>query len=241
MGQLGLAQVAQDRGDLETALDRCRQLLRQLPAANRIDRLAPLAVLVRVLSAMGRAEEADEAQADLETVVGVIGTPVVQAQASRGRGSVALARGEPERARVQMEDALHGFERGDLPFEAAQTRLDLARALAQLGREEAARTLLEQAEEAFRDLGASGMVEQAQRVGRELIGATHRPPGHEVLSPRQAEVLRLVARGLSNQEIAAELTLSEHTVRRHVANIMDRLDVPSRAAAVAHALERELI
>jgi DNA-binding NarL/FixJ family response regulator len=61
------------------------------------------------------------------------------------------------------------------------------------------------------------------------------------LSPREAEVLALLARGLSNQQIADELLLSKHTVRRHVSNIFTKLGVASRTAAVAHALEHELV
>jgi DNA-binding NarL/FixJ family response regulator len=55
------------------------------------------------------------------------------------------------------------------------------------------------------------------------------------LSRREIEVLHLVAQGLSNGEIAERLFLSEHTVKRHVANILSKLKLPSRAAAAAHA------
>ena len=59
--------------------------------------------------------------------------------------------------------------------------------------------------------------------------------GDSPLSQREAEVLRLVAVGLSNREIASSLVLSEHTVHRHVANILRKLTQSSRAAAAAHA------
>jgi pimeloyl-ACP methyl ester carboxylesterase/DNA-binding CsgD family transcriptional regulator len=59
--------------------------------------------------------------------------------------------------------------------------------------------------------------------------------GHSPLSGREAEVLRLVAAGLSNREIASSLVLSEHTVHRHVANILRKLTQSSRAAAAAQA------
>ncbi len=54
-------------------------------------------------------------------------------------------------------------------------------------------------------------------------------------------MLGLVAEGLSNKEVAARLFLSEHTIKRHVANILTRLELPSRAAAVAYALQHELL
>jgi len=60
-----------------------------------------------------------------------------------------------------------------------------------------------------------------------------RTPGLEILSDREREVLRLVADGLSNARIAEQLRLSDHTVKRHVANILLKLDLPTRAAAAA--------
>ncbi len=65
--------------------------------------------------------------------------------------------------------------------------------------------------------------------------------GRSPLTRRETEVLRLVASGLSNREIAASLVLSEHTVHRHMANILRKLTQSSRAAAVAHATRDGLI
>jgi DNA-binding NarL/FixJ family response regulator len=61
------------------------------------------------------------------------------------------------------------------------------------------------------------------------------------LTKRELEVLRLVARGMSNQQIATTLVLSEHTVHRHVANVLGKLGVSSRAAAVAEAARLDLL
>lgn len=67
------------------------------------------------------------------------------------------------------------------------------------------------------------------------------PDPLEVLSPREQEVLRLVARGLTDAQIAEQLVLSRHTVHRHVANIRTKLDLPSRSAAAAHAARAGLV
>ena len=73
-----------------------------------------------------------------------------------------------------------------------------------------------------------------ERSGDEPAAA----PG---LTRRELEILRLVAQGLSDKEAAAVLGLSEHTIHRHISNVLNKLDVPSRAAAVAQAAQRGLL
>ena len=106
------------------------------------------------------------------------------------------------------------------PYEAADARLLLSSALEALGRPERAEAEARAAREAFALLNASA---------REHRRAT------EELTPREADILRLVAQGLGDAQIAERLFLSPHTVHRHIANVRTKLDVPSRAAAVAHA------
>jgi DNA-binding NarL/FixJ family response regulator len=104
-----------------------------------------------------------------------------------------------------------------------------------LGDEDAAAMELEAAREAFAALGAAPDVARLERLGG-------RPPrDRHGLTPRELEVLRLVAGGATNRAIAAELVLSEKTVDRHVSNILAKLRVPSRAAATAFAYERDLL
>jgi pimeloyl-ACP methyl ester carboxylesterase len=78
--------------------------------------------------------------------------------------------------------------------------------------------------------------------GRDPGAVPARPREAETtLSDREVEVLRLVARGCTDAEIARQLVLSVHTVHRHVANIRTRLDVPTRAAAAAWAVDHDLL
>jgi DNA-binding CsgD family transcriptional regulator/Flp pilus assembly protein TadD len=84
--------------------------------------------------------------------------------------------------------------------------------------------------------------ERAAPAPPAAVPATGEPPAPlETLTARECQVLRLVAQGLSNPAIAMALALSEHTVKRHVANILTKLDLPTRAAASALAARRGLL
>jgi NarL family two-component system response regulator LiaR len=76
----------------------------------------------------------------------------------------------------------------------------------------------------------------ARKVLEELSHPSERPPTPDPLTPREVEVLRLVAQGLENPEIAEELVITEATVRTHVSNIMSKLHVASRTQAALYAL-----
>ena len=87
----------------------------------------------------------------------------------------------------------------------------------------------------FERLGAAPSIASLDSLttGRE-------PEATHGLTPRELEVLRLVATGKSNREIASALVISEHTVARHVQNILTKLGVASRTAAGAFAFEHDL-
>ena len=151
-----------------------------------------------------------------------MGTAALRACADAAEGALAAARGDHDRARVLLEDAVDTFTRGGAPFEAAQARLALADSLAALGRAEAAERESTAARERLRELGAPAA-----------------PPLPQ-LTPREREVLALLAEGLTNRGIAERLVLSEHTVHRHVTSILRKLDLPSRTAAAALAVRSGL-
>ena len=108
----------------------------------------------------------------------------------------------------------------------------VARALRELGDEDSAAAELAVARRSFADMGAAPGVQQVDK----LLGRA-RPGG---LTEREVEVLRLVAEGRSNPDIARALVLSQKTVERHLSNIFTKLDVPSRTAAAAYAHEHGL-
>ena len=231
-GMLGKARVALDRGKPEMALDLVERMLRRLSERDRVERIAGLELLVQIHCARGEVGDAEEALQELGAIAGIVRTDCLLALVSHARGRVALVSGDVAQAKVHLEDALDLYERNRLPFDAALARLDLARALYALGRRDPALAQARTARDVLRGLGAA--------AGAALADEFASTAGATILSPREAEVLELLSRGLSNQQIADELVLSKHTVRRHVSNILTKLDVPSRTAAVAHALEHKL-
>ena len=160
-------------------------------------------------------------------IVERLGTPYLRGRARLVEGEVTEMRGEHEQARRSLEDALDLLAESAAPYEAALSRLALSRTLASLGREDAAGAEAERARDAFAKLGASRDASRSGGIGE--------------LTPREREVLTLIAEGLGDGEIAERLTVSPHTVHRHVANVRTKLGLPSRAAAVAYATREGLL
>jgi DNA-binding NarL/FixJ family response regulator len=151
---------------------------------------------------------------------------------------LACAQGDYDRARTLLEDAVDVFERGGAPFEAARARLELATCLMALGRVEGAEREATTALERLVELGADL---DAARARRLLTSARGGGPPLGTLTPREREVLRLLADGLTNRQIAERLVVSEHTVHRHVTNMLRKLELPSRTAAAAYAVRSGLL
>jgi ATP/maltotriose-dependent transcriptional regulator MalT len=238
---LGQARVALDRGDYEMGLEMVEKILRRLPERNPLERVASLELLIRIRCQRGEVEAAEAALREAEGTAGAAGTTCILAMVSHGRGQVALAAGDAAAAKPHLEDALDLYDGNRLPFEAALVRLDLGCVLRALGRPGPALDHVGAALDAFRSLGAAVQVARAEALAGEISrsGAPEAGAGAGSLSPRELEVLTLLTRGLSNEQIAAELVLSKHTVRRHVSNILTKLDVPSRTAAAVYALEHK--
>ncbi len=88
---------------------------------------------------------------------------------------------------------------------------------------------------------AAGQVQLSPEVALRLMREVRAPDSPETLTEREQEVLRAVTRGLSNQEIAEELFITEKTVKTHVSNILSKLGLPSRTQAALYALKIGLI
>jgi DNA-binding NarL/FixJ family response regulator len=236
--QSGHAALALDKGDAHAAADWTERFLRQVAETDRTQRAHGLELLARARAALGDVEAARAALAQLEALAATIGTDLFRASAAFAGGVVEAAAGDEDRARQLLQDAIDLYERGRLPYEAAEARLALAELLAAAGRPARAAEEAARAAGAFAAIGAGRGSERARALLAPPAPARRQAGG---LTRREAEILGLVAAGLSNKQIAARLTLSEHTVHRHVANVLLKLGVSSRAAAAAYAAKHGLL
>ena len=222
--QPGLAQLrlAQGRAVAETADPLRRAVL--LPA------------YVEIMLAAGEVDEARAVCDELETVAQRYSSALLDAITAYERGAVELAAGEAPGALELLRGALDAWRILEAPYEVARTRLLIGEACRALGDTDACELELEAALAEFVRLGA---LPDAVHVER-LLGRAPDDYAHG-LSPRELEVLRLLAAGKSNRQIAATLVISEHTAARHVQNIFGKLRVSSRAAATAFAFEHGLV
>jgi DNA-binding CsgD family transcriptional regulator len=157
---------------------------------------------------------------------------MVRAVAIQADGSVRLDEGDPNGASQTLRQAWQLWLELGVPYEASRCRVLIGRACRDLGDEASARMEFEAAHAEFLDLGAAPAASWAASLMRKDDGGAAGP-----LTPREAEVLRLVASGSGNRAIAADLYLSEKTVARHLSNIFLKLGLSSRAAATRYAFE----
>jgi DNA-binding NarL/FixJ family response regulator len=239
---LGRAALALDLGDAATAADLAERFLREVGEERQIERVRGLELFVRAQAALGQQEQALDSLSTLRSISTSGATVPLRAAASVSEGIVAAAHGDEARARQRFEDAVGLFASSGAPYEAALARLDLAGVLSALGRHDAAGSEAQTALDCLRGIGAGREINRAEAL-LDQLEASKSARQHAIakLTPRECQILRLVAQGLTNKEIAADLSLSRHTVHRHLANILAKLDLPSRAAAAAFAARHDVI
>ena len=222
--------LARDRRDAATAA------IHRLLAERRdpVHRSQILPAAIEVLVAAGDTEEAVPLGEELNSIGERFGCTALQAAGQYAVAVAELAQGAAEPALQAARRAMQAWSQLSAPYEFARSRILVGRALRLLGDEESAVADLAAARRVLADIGAG----PAEQEAAALLGVEKSPGG---LSPREVEVLRLVAAGLSNPEIASQLVLSEKTVARHLSNIFVKLDVGSRTAAAAFAYEHNLV
>jgi DNA-binding CsgD family transcriptional regulator/tetratricopeptide (TPR) repeat protein len=232
--QPGLALLRLAQGDLEAAASAIRRALAETSPPLKRSRLLP--AQAEIMLAAGDLDEARHAAEELREIAAAYPSAMLGAIAAQVEGAVELVGGDSRAALVRLRQAWQVWQELDAPYEAARSRVLLALACRALGDGGSAELELDAARGAFAELGAKPDLARLDTLASPSDGRA--PYG---LTPRELEVLRLVAAGKTNREIATLLVVSEHTVARHVQNILGKLRVPSRTAATAFAFEHELV
>ncbi|HET9346879.1 MAG TPA: response regulator transcription factor [Candidatus Limnocylindrales bacterium] len=228
---LALLRLSQGRGPAATTM--LKRAIDETPGG--LGRAPLLDALVTVAIGCGDPATARDAADELARLADVAATPLLHAIAASADGATRLAAGEPLAALTAFRRAGDLWQTLDAPYESARVREGIGLACRALGDSESAAISLEAAHDAFQRLGAGPDVRRLEAITRST------PPTPGGLTERELEVLRHVARGATNRQIAETLGISERTVDRHVSNIFTKLDVSSRAAATAFAYEHDLV
>ena len=231
--QPGLALLRLGQGDVVPAAAAIRRALGE--TTEPLQRAVLLPAYVEIMVAVDDLEEARKACRELVEIAAGSGSVMLDAIAARVRGAVELAEGDASAALVSLRHAWRVWQELEAPYEAARARVLVGLACRALGDEDSATLELGAARGVFEHLGAAPDVALVDSHTPSAAVETHG------LSPRELQVLRLVATGKTNREIASELVVSEHTVARHVQNIFRKLGLSSRTAATAFAFERDLV
>jgi DNA-binding NarL/FixJ family response regulator len=229
--QPGLSLVGLARGRTGAAVASAHRLLEE--PAGPVQRVRRLPAAVQILASAGETEAADAAARELGTLADDIGCDALAAEAGYATGLALLADNHPGEALAPLRRAWKTWLALGARYDAARARVQIAVAFRAMGDEESALSELAVAERTFAELGAT----PAQREAARLRGPSF-PDG---LTAREVEVLRLVAAGQTNPQIATALVLSEKTVARHLSNIFTKTGVTSRTAAATYAHRHELV
>jgi ATP/maltotriose-dependent transcriptional regulator MalT len=232
--QPGLALLRLAQGNQESAAAAIRRAVGE--TADRTARAGLLPAYVEVMLAAGDIGAAREACVELQEIAAQYGTDMLRAVVAQASGALELAAGDAATALVSLRQALQAWQELGAPYELALTRVLVGRACRALGDEDGFAFELDAARRLFEGLGAAPCVASVDSLTK--VGESEAMHG---LSPRELEVLRLVASGKSNREVASVLVISEHTVARHVQNIFTKIGVTSRTAAGAFAFEHDLV
>lgn len=232
--QPGLALLRLAQGRVEAAAVAIRRAL--AAATDPCERARLLHAAIEILLAAGEIEAARRACRELADVAATFDTGVLGAMAAQARGALELVEGDAAASLSSLRAAFEFWRNAEAPYEAARVRELIGLACRALGDAEGAGLELDAAAATFRRLGATPDV---ARIAAQAKG-DHGGHRHG-LTRRELQVLRLVSAGMTNKEIASELSVSRRTVDRHVSNLFGKLGVGSRAAATAYAHRHRLV
>ncbi|RRO20692.1 helix-turn-helix transcriptional regulator [Saccharopolyspora rhizosphaerae] len=235
-GQLARAHAAEARADSDGVLRALHPLTRPSPSASTDEpgHWPWQDMYAHALVLLGRLDEAEEFLVPHEKLAAKRGHASTRARLAAARGRLHGARGDVAAASGSFDEALELISALPLRYDQARINFSYGQTLRRLRRRARADVVLSAARDGFAAMGATTYVE---RCDRELkAGGVHRArpePTPSSLTPQEESVVRLVARGLSNKEVAAELFLSSKTVQYHLTRVYAKLGIRSRAELAA--------
>ena len=229
---LALLRLAQGRTDA------ARTAIRRLTGAtsDRLRRARLLPAYLEIMLATDDLADARSARSELHELARAFDTDGLRAVMAQADGAIALVEGDAQAAVAPLRRAFEAWQRLEAPYEAARVRVLIGDACHALGDAEAAALEHAAARSEFERLGA-----QPELARLDARNARGQDAPKNPLTARERQVIRLISSGRTNREIADALCLSERTVDRHVSNILGKLDVPTRAAAAVHAVQRRFL
>ena len=231
----GLAETDLLSGDFASAIDRCEGGRELAISVGERALFIPFVVTgTRALLAARRPDDAErwsararEFLAGWESVAG----PAI----SHADGLVRLAGGSLSAAREALERATRGWEERARTWEALSARLDLAQCLVRMNRHADAAGLVSEARGRAKELQSAPLLARAEELAKASRGRGHEGEPWRPLTVREFEIARMIATGMTNAEIAAELVLSPKTISAHVEHILAKLGVARRTEIAAWA------
>jgi ATP/maltotriose-dependent transcriptional regulator MalT len=232
--QPGLALLRLAEGRVNVAAATIARVLDE--ASDRFSRCRVLPAYVEIMVTAGEVSAAQIAADELFGIAETLQAPFLRAAAERARGEVALAAGDFPGALIPLRRSVSLWRQMEAPCEAARVRVLVGQACRALGDADSAEIEFDAANHVFQQIGAASDLDPLRKLmsSEELSYSSG-------LTAREVQVLSLVATGQTNREISSTLMISEHTVARHMQNIFSKLEVSSRTAATALALEHNLI
>jgi len=234
------ATLALDEDDPAAAAAHAARYLDRYDGARPVEAAAGLELLIHARAALGYRDTAREAHEELRSIASAVGSKHARAGERACAAAISAADGEWDGASLALHEAVDLYRSSPAPFDAARAQIELAGVLDALGHPDRALEHALAACAVFEELGAE---RDAIRAGKIVaaLGGRSAALSRAGLTVREVEVVRCVAEGLSNRQIAERLVVSEHTVHRHLANVYTKLGVSSRAAAAALVTQRQLL
>ncbi|MFW6034159.1 MAG: LuxR C-terminal-related transcriptional regulator [bacterium] len=232
--QPGLALLRLAQGQAAAAETTIRRLAEQ--ARDAMSRVHVLAACVEILLAVGDVAAARSAADELAKLAQDRDVPLLRGESAHAAGAVLLAEGDPRAALTALQQARATWQELDAPYQAARVGVLAGLACRRLGDDDTAHLEWDAAREVFEKLGARPDLARLAELASSGDGG-----GDGGLTPRERQILGLVAVGRSNREVAGELVISDKTVERHLSNIFTKIGVSNRAGATAYAYRHGLV